>query len=432
MFPQAQPLARSVMTLTTPGANQGRTGDVTDGAAFETTGKMAVMANDQPDPISTGETTADSRRLRRRTGDRVIGGVAAGVADYLNVDPLLVRAGFAGLMIFGGAGLILYVLAWVLIPAQGREASIVEGLLGSLGFPSRGVGMAIVVFLAVALVGAWMSGYGPGLRYRGIALTGLAIIMIGAVLLRWNDMPWNASTRGASAKASPRQGPESGDWSGPPPQVQAILAQPRERSPLGWYVLAATLIAVGVLAFVANVPGLHVAPAQYFGVTLAVVGLGLVVGAWWGRARRLILLGLLLLPLAVPAAFLTVPLTGGIGDVDFRPQNINELRTEYRITGGDLRLDLTALDTGGEPATITASVGLGRLIVVVPDGTPLQLDAHVAWGGLNLLGNQQYGTMLADRVERPGNRTGPTGPLVLILETGIGGVSVDTAAAQGD
>ncbi len=67
--------------------------------------------------------------------------------------------------------------------------------------------MAIVVFLAVALVGAWMSGYGPGLRYRGIALTGLAIIMIGAVLLRWNDMPWNASTRGASVKASPRHGP---------------------------------------------------------------------------------------------------------------------------------------------------------------------------------------------------------------------------------
>ncbi len=184
--------------------------------------------------------------------------------------------------------------------------------------------------------------------------------------------------------------------------------------------------------FFPHAPGLHVAPAQYFGVALAVVGLGLVVGAWWGRARRLIPLGLLLLPLAVPAAFLTVPLTGGIGDVDFRPHNVNELRTEYRITGGDLRLDLTALDTGGEPATITASVGLGRLIVVVPDGTPLQLDAHVAWGGLNLLGNQQYGTTLADCVERPGNRTSPTGPLVLILETAIGGVSVDTAAAQGD
>ena len=43
------------------------------------------------------------------------------MADYLNVDPLLIRAGFAALMIFGGAGLVLYVVGWLLIPLEQRN-----------------------------------------------------------------------------------------------------------------------------------------------------------------------------------------------------------------------------------------------------------------------------------------------------------------------
>src|SRR3989337_383835 len=67
----------------------------------------------------TQRTDAPGRLLRRRTSDRVIGGVAGGLGDYFNIDPLLVRIGFVGLMIFGGAGLVLYVVAWLLIPAHG-------------------------------------------------------------------------------------------------------------------------------------------------------------------------------------------------------------------------------------------------------------------------------------------------------------------------
>ena len=65
-------------------------------------------------------TGAPPRLLRRRTSDRVLGGVAGGLGDYFNIDPLLVRIGFVGLMIFGGAGLVLYVVAWLLIPAEGQ------------------------------------------------------------------------------------------------------------------------------------------------------------------------------------------------------------------------------------------------------------------------------------------------------------------------
>ena len=71
------------------------------------------MTTEQP------RATQSPRLLRRRATDRVIGGVAAGIADYLNIDPVLVRAVFVGLVIFGGAGLVLYLGAWLLIPVEG-------------------------------------------------------------------------------------------------------------------------------------------------------------------------------------------------------------------------------------------------------------------------------------------------------------------------
>ena len=69
----------------------------------------------------TQRTGALGRHLRRRTNDRVIGGVAGGLGDYFNVDPLLIRIGFVGLIIFGGAGLVLYLVAWLLVPAEGQD-----------------------------------------------------------------------------------------------------------------------------------------------------------------------------------------------------------------------------------------------------------------------------------------------------------------------
>ena len=78
------------------------------------------------------EPLATYRRLERRTSNRVIGGVAGGLADYLNVDPLLIRVGFAGLMLFSGAGIPLYLLGWLFIPLAGHQDGIAMGWLRSL------------------------------------------------------------------------------------------------------------------------------------------------------------------------------------------------------------------------------------------------------------------------------------------------------------
>lgn len=65
-----------------------------------------------------------NRRLERSTSDRMISGVCGGLAKYLNLDPTLVRLGVAALGLFTGAGVIAYLVAWVVIPEEGVNESI--------------------------------------------------------------------------------------------------------------------------------------------------------------------------------------------------------------------------------------------------------------------------------------------------------------------
>jgi len=59
-----------------------------------------------------------SNRLYRSNTDKVIGGVAGGLADYLDIDPVIVRILFVLLAIFGGSGVLVYIILWIVIPAE--------------------------------------------------------------------------------------------------------------------------------------------------------------------------------------------------------------------------------------------------------------------------------------------------------------------------
>src|SRR3954466_5470685 len=71
-----------------------------------------------------------SRRLTRSSSDRVIGGVAGGLGRYFSIDPVVVRLGFIVASFFGGAGLIAYAAAWLLVPSDTQEGE---------GFDAAGV-----------------------------------------------------------------------------------------------------------------------------------------------------------------------------------------------------------------------------------------------------------------------------------------------------
>jgi phage shock protein PspC (stress-responsive transcriptional regulator) len=91
------------------------------------------------------DTTPESERptqsarvlLRRSYEDRMLGGVAGGLAHYFGVDPIIVRIAFAVLTIFGGAGIPLYLAGLLLIPDEGSDQSIAGSLIESLQSRSR-------------------------------------------------------------------------------------------------------------------------------------------------------------------------------------------------------------------------------------------------------------------------------------------------------
>ena len=61
------------------------------------------------------------KRLVRKMNDRMFFGVASGLADYLSIDPVLIRLIFVIMTLAGGPGLLLYVVMAILMPEEGRE-----------------------------------------------------------------------------------------------------------------------------------------------------------------------------------------------------------------------------------------------------------------------------------------------------------------------
>ncbi|GAA0405920.1 hypothetical protein Acor_41110 [Acrocarpospora corrugata] len=69
------------------------------------------------------------KQLRRRKDGKVIAGVCSGVGNYVGIDPNILRVGLAIASLFGGLGVGIYAVAWLLIPDQDKDASIVQNLI---------------------------------------------------------------------------------------------------------------------------------------------------------------------------------------------------------------------------------------------------------------------------------------------------------------
>jgi phage shock protein PspC (stress-responsive transcriptional regulator) len=392
----------------------------------------AAMTTERTDAALPNGPQVAYRRLERRTTDRVIGGVAGGLADYLNVDPLLIRVGFAGLMLFSGVGLPLYLLGWLFIPVSGRADSIALSFLREL-LQHRALVVALGVLLVLLfLISPVREGLQTAYYYTPPELFWALGIAIAGVLLL---LPRGRAAAGASSAvqpagpAAPAGAPDS--WRPAASFTPAVASRPaRPASPLGWYAVAGASIAVGLVAILDSMAPGQVALADYFGAVLLVLGVGLVVGAWWGRARLLILLGLTALPLALASSFVTVPLVGGMGDNYYGPQSVEEVRSEYRLAGGSLYLDLSELAGERGPVSLAASVGVGRITVIVPNDADVDVTGSAGGGRLSLLRIEQAGTSLEQRVV--GDRADDATTIVLRLEVGIGDIDVERAQVESD
>ena len=68
-----------------------------------------------------------NKKLTRSNNDVMVAGVAAGVAEYLDIDPVLVRLLFVLLTILGGHGILVYAILWLLMPQESVSEKIFVG-----------------------------------------------------------------------------------------------------------------------------------------------------------------------------------------------------------------------------------------------------------------------------------------------------------------
>src|ERR1700752_2564410 len=104
--------------------------------------------------------TPQVKRLERTSSPRIIAGVAGGLGRYFDLSPAVFRLGFVILTLLGGAGILVYLTAVLVIPQEGSEQSIAERVLSERRdrpWPLIGLGMvgvAVAVLLSRAAAGA--------------------------------------------------------------------------------------------------------------------------------------------------------------------------------------------------------------------------------------------------------------------------------------
>ncbi|WP_229400642.1 PspC domain-containing protein [Micromonospora okii] len=194
-----------------------------------------------------------------------------------------------------------------------------------------------------------------------------------------------------------------------PPRPVKPPKPPRERSPLGAATFSLSFLAVGVVAVLDLLGLVEVGPAGYFAAALATIGLGLLVGTWFGRARWLIALGL------VTAAALGVAtvaesydrIRGVDGNVTWAPTDRRDLADRYENTFGDAVLDLRGIDFDKQETQVTVAINVGKATVVVPPNVDVTTIADVNAGEATVFGRRSGG--VAGRI-RDSTDLGADGP----------------------
>jgi phage shock protein PspC (stress-responsive transcriptional regulator) len=79
-------------------------------------------------PMNGNDGSGTKRLVRIRPG-RMVAGVCTGLGRYFGVDVNLVRLAFGVLTVFYGLGILLYLIAWVILPDEDEDGSILESLV---------------------------------------------------------------------------------------------------------------------------------------------------------------------------------------------------------------------------------------------------------------------------------------------------------------
>jgi phage shock protein PspC (stress-responsive transcriptional regulator) len=423
-------------------------------------------------PPGAGPPPAARRRLVRRTSHKMIAGVASGIADSLAVDPVLVRIAFVVLTLFGGLGALLYVLGWLLIPPAGAGESI------GMAAARRPAGLRTYVGLALVIlaVGILASEFSDPAVVWAIALIGFGIFLFqqggqeepapppGPPAAPEPPAPGATAAPGQAAASQPAPPAPPPAWSassapteprvweppppagppawGPPPgwRTEPLPPPPppprgpRRRAFLGPLTFGLALVVTGLATVLDNLGVIELTLGRALALFLTVIGLGLLVGGWWGRAWGLIPVGLVLVPVVALASLAnSEPLSGGFGERLWQPRSAAEVRPVYRLAAGELIVDLRRVRFGPGSTPVEASVAAGRLLVVVPDEVTAVVRGRAGVGNLDLFetGDEDWGVQVDSTVTQAPTKApkgGAAATVRLDLHVGYGLVEVRRAS----
>lgn len=362
----------------------------------------------------------------------MIGGVAGGLAAYFGIDPAIVRVAFVLLAFAGGSGILAYLVLWLVVP-EAESAELMEAHpAGGRGNLTTWAGVGLLVVGGLLLL--------DNIGRFGRVVWPLVLVVIGGALLAngtrggdegdpGGDEPTSApprDTRPASALTRERPPAPAEERSTARTAAPAALRRarpprpPRRRSPLGQVTTGLALLVVGGLALLDSTGIYEPTAQQYLAAAVVVLGIGLLIGTWWGRARWLLVLGVILLPFLVVLSTVDLGVRGPMGDLSYRPETVAEVRDSYDIGAGTLRVDLRDLDFPQEPVEIDLNAGAGEVVVIVPDDVALDVEARVGAGDIHI-GNQNWGGF---GVKASQSFEGTRGRLALDLDVGLGTIEV--------
>lgn len=356
-------------------------------------GSSTAPPQDPPLPpgSSAGPARSDRLRnyeqLRRTVADRKIAGVAGGLGRHLAVDPTIVRVLLVVLCFFGGAGFLIYGVAWLLVPEEGREDAAI-----TLAPATRNV-LLIVAFAVAALLLLGDSVNGTSFPWPLVAV--VLVVTLIVVTARDRDRPGSVAPQGEPPPWLPAN--QAGEVPGTDPWTQ----RPRRLRRTGPLLLGPTValvaVAWGALGLY-DAAGGSVVGSAYPAAALGVIGLMLVLGAFVGRAGGLILLGLVstvVLEMTAVAASSGGADQLGNGDrVNVVPTTAAALNGSYFVPTGRLRVDLshlsdpTALD--GRRLSLTGRAG--EIVLILPPEVRTTVTAGIDGpGAVDLPGRTEGG-----------------------------------------
>lgn len=383
--------------------------------------------------------------IRPRHG-RYLAGVCGALGRATNTDPLLWRVLIGVLAIFG-VGVAIYLAVWLLTPAEGDSASPVEALFGR-GYSTTSSTLTIVLgVLTVVLIGGITDSV-------PVAVIAAVALLVAALVANRNPSPppsqpylYPTGTPSPAATGAevpgvplapttstiteplgyrPPFAPHGPYVPAPPPPAGPVLPpNPKpEPSRLGRLILSLVLIALGGLSL-ADLAGANVPGTAYVATALAVIGLGLILGTWFGRARGYIVTGIVL--------SLALPMIAGVSDwhdertqggtVTWVPRTFDELSDRYEHQVGEATLDLRQLDFAGKDVRVGAQITAGEFIILLPPNVDTSVYSDVNLAGATIFGKETGGagarTEIDNGIDGPGG-----GKLRIDLEVNFGHAEV--------